>query len=54
MTEDRNVIYENQIRAYMFKRTLERHKKICKQLNVIPNLTEYREKLILDEFKEGR
>jgi len=38
--QDRNLEHEKKIRAYLFKGNFERHKKICKNLNVKPNITE--------------
>jgi len=36
----RNLEYEKKFRAYLFKGNLERHKEICKNLNVKPNIKE--------------
>jgi len=37
MTKPRNLKYENKFRAYLFSGDLERHKEICKNLNVKHN-----------------
>ena len=37
--EERNLKYEQKFRAYLFKGSLERHKKICENLNVKHNQT---------------
>jgi len=37
--QKRNLNYEDKFRAYLFKGDFERHKKICKNINVVPRIT---------------
>jgi len=38
--KQRNSEYEKKFRAYLFSGDLERHKEICKKINVKPNIQE--------------
>ncbi|MHA1755891.1 MAG: hypothetical protein ACTSVV_03910 [Promethearchaeota archaeon] len=38
MEKLRNLSYEKQFRAYLFKGDIKRYKEICKNINVKPNI----------------
>ena len=38
--KERNLEYERKFKAYLFNGDLDRHKDICKNLNVKPNIPE--------------
>lgn len=47
--EERNISFEDKFRAYMFRGTGKRYFEICKNLNVLPNTLENRQKIGIKE-----
>ena len=50
--KERNLSYEEKFRKYLFSFDLDKHKEICENINVKPNITKDVEDLTDEELKQ--